>query len=119
MFLGITYVAPENSPVHNFYETDIFQTIQNDVTFFQDKGSVFLLGDLNSRTSRKPDFIENDRPIPSRDIDGEVDTPLPRYSMDRGTNRFGDNLLELCKAVNMRTGELSMGGYKRTTQSDE
>ena len=61
-----------------------------------------MLGDLNSRTSSKPDFIENDRPIPSRDIDGEVDTPLPRYSMDRGTNRFGDNLLELCKAVNMR-----------------
>ena len=102
LYLGMTYVAPENSPVHNFYETDIFQTIQDDVTFFQDKGSVFLLGDLNCRTSIKSDFIENDRHIPSRDVNTEIDTPLQRYSMDRGTNRFGENLLELCKAVNMR-----------------
>ena len=102
LYLGMTYVAPENSSVHNFYETDIFQTIQDDVTFFQDKGSVFLLGDLNCRTSIKSDFIENDRHIPSRDVNTEIDTPLQRYSMDRGTNRFGENLLELCKAVNMR-----------------
>ena len=64
LYIGVTYVAPENSPVHDFYETDIFQTIQDDVIFFQDKGNVFLLGDLNSRTSIKSDFIENDRSAP-------------------------------------------------------
>lgn len=102
IYIGITYVAPENSNAHNMYNVDIFKTIQDDVTFFQNKGHVFLLGDLNSRTSIKSDYIENDRLIPSRDFENEADLPMPRFSMDRGTNRFGEYLLEMCKAVNMR-----------------
>ena len=89
----MTYVAPENSPVHNFYETDIFQTIQDDVTFFQDKGSVFLLGDLNCRTSIKSDFIENDRHILSRDRHASQAI----FNGPKNQSFWG-----LCKAVNLR-----------------
>lgn len=102
IYVAVTYVAPENSPVHNLYEPDIFSIIQDDITFFQTKGDVFLLGDLNSRTSIKADYIEYDRVIDTQDSEFDVDTPLPRSSMDRGTNRFGDLLLDLCKSVNLR-----------------
>ena len=54
LYIGVTYVAPENSPVHDFYETDIFQTIQDDVSFFQDKGNVFLLDIFGLSRTRTP-----------------------------------------------------------------
>ena len=63
---------------------------------------MFLLGDLNSRMSTKSDFIDNDRPIDIQYDENEVDTPIPRSSMNKGSNRFGDSLLDICKSVNMR-----------------
>ena len=102
MYVAVAYIAPENSPVHNLYDIDIFKVIQDDISFFQNRGRVFLLGDLNSRTSTKSDFIDNDRPIDIQYDENEVDTPIPRSSMDKGSNRFGDSLLDICKSVNMR-----------------
>ena len=49
MYICITYVAPENSPIHDLYNVDIFKSIEGDISFFQQYGKVFLLGDLNSR----------------------------------------------------------------------
>ena len=51
IYIGITYIAPENSRIHDIYSVDIFKTIQDDTSFFLRHGKVFLLGDLNSRTS--------------------------------------------------------------------
>ena len=84
MYVAVAYIAPENSPVHNLYDIDIFKVIQDDISFFQNRGRVFLLGDLNSRTSTKSDFIDNDRPIDIQYDENEVDTPIPRSSMDKG-----------------------------------
>ena len=63
---------------------------------------MFLLGDLSSRTSTKSDFIDNDRPINTQHGENEVDTPILRSSLDKGSNRFGDSLLDICKWVNTR-----------------
>lgn len=54
MYVAVAYIAPENSPVHNLYDIDIFKVIQDDISFFQNRGRVFILGDLNSRTSKNP-----------------------------------------------------------------
>ena len=101
IYICIPYVAPGNSPIHGLYNVDIFNSIEDDV-FFKQYGKVFLFGDLNSRISIKPDYIENDRVIRSRDFETEADTPTPRCSMDRGTNHFGESLLDLSKATGMR-----------------
>ena len=101
IYIGITYIAPENSPIHDIYSVDIFKTIQDDTSFFLRHGKVFLLGDLNSRTSTKTDFIEHDRPI-KHEYHIEADAPIPRFSLDNGTNRFGDLLLDLCKSSSLR-----------------
>ena len=90
----MTYIAPENSPIHNLYDVDIFKSIEDNISFFQQYGKVFLLGDLNSGTSIKLDYTENDRLLNTHDFQTEADTPTPRYSMDRGTNQFGDSLLD-------------------------
>ena len=68
------------------HEADIFQTMQADITYYQDRGKIFVMGDLNCRTSVKLDYVENDRFIQSRDSVEEVDTPIQRFSQDRGSN---------------------------------
>ena len=67
LFVGITYIAPDNLPVHAIYDEDIFQTIESDVNMYKDVGQVYLTGDMNSRIGRKCDFIENDRNIEQND----------------------------------------------------
>ena len=47
--------------MHAFYNIDIFQKLQTDITYFKEKGKIFLCGDFNSRTSNKADYVENDR----------------------------------------------------------
>ena len=52
----------------------------------------------------KNDYIINDRPLQDHDEPSchEIDLTLPRAARDRGSNRFGDNLLDLCKSFSMR-----------------
>ena len=57
MYVAVAYIAPVNSPVHNLYDIDIFKVIQDDISFFQNRGRVFLSGDLNSRTTTKSDSL--------------------------------------------------------------
>ena len=84
------------------FDGDIFRLLEDDISLYQNRGKIFLTGDLNGRTSIKPDFIENDRSIIIQNEVNQLDTPIPRFSLDRGSNRFGDFLLDLCKATNMR-----------------
>lgn len=35
IYIAVTYIAPENSPIHNLYEVEIFKTIEDDISFFQ------------------------------------------------------------------------------------
>ena len=88
--------------MHAFYNIDIFQKLQTDITYFKEKGKIFLCGDFNSRTSNKADYVENDRILGFQDDTEDIDIPLQRFSMGRGSNRFGEFLLDLCKAANLR-----------------
>ena len=63
-FIATVYIPPENSPVHNIYNVDFFQKLENEISFFSRKGDVYLCGDLNSRTGQSCDFIMNDSVIP-------------------------------------------------------
>ena len=63
----------------------------------------YLIGDLNSRIGKRCDFIDHDSILPDFDYDiFSLDTPLKRSSMNSVENRFGDHLLYLCKATEMR-----------------
>ena len=94
------YIPPENSRFHQLYDIDIFKILEMDITEYSNKGQIVVAGDLNSRTGNRPDYIENDFSLFNNDND--LDTPLPRYSEDKTTNRFGHYLLDLCKAVQLR-----------------
>ena len=62
-----------------------------------------LIGDFNARTGSLPDYVSFDSndhiPFPPDYI---VDTELPRSSKDSMCNNYGRELLDLCKASNLR-----------------
>ena len=100
-YLAVAYIPPENSNYHTLYDIDLFSKLEEDLCLYKTKGNIALLGDLNSRIGRKCDFIENNSKI---DLEfeytyGEIKS---RNSMDRTSNRLGDKLLDLCKAVNIQ-----------------
>ena len=92
-------IVQENSRFHQLYDIDIFKTLEMDITECSNKGQIVVVGDLNSKTGNRPDYIENDFALFNDDNDNDLDIPLPRYSEDKTTNRFGHYLLDLCKAL--------------------
>ena len=75
-----------------------------------------MIGDLNSRTGRKPDYIVDDPILTDIEDDFSPDTPVQRHSADNGCNRFGDCLLDLRKSIGFRivNGRLFIDTHKMT-----
>ena len=51
------YIWPENSPMYNVVDVDFFTLLQNDIAEFHLLGKVFIIGDWNSRTGSRADYI--------------------------------------------------------------
>ena len=101
-----SYCVPEYSSYQLREQLDIFGDLEqklSGVGLYVDK---LCLGDYNARTGTKLDFLESedntDIPVPG-DI-YEIDTvgTFPRLNLDTGHNKYGDNLLSLCKSVPLR-----------------
>ena len=62
-------------------DVDLFDVVQNDVYEFENKGSVYLIGDLNSRVGFRNNYIVCDSVNDHMDSDDYVpDVPLARDS---------------------------------------
>ncbi|MCG8113230.1 MAG: endonuclease/exonuclease/phosphatase family protein, partial [Candidatus Thiodiazotropha taylori] len=101
IYLGISYIVPENSTIHAMYDTDLFSTLEADIMLYSSKGVVFLAGDLNSRIGVKHDYVENNFGRSDDILNLFNEIPIARKTNDKGINRFGDLLLDLCKATGM------------------
>lgn len=106
--LGCVYIPCEASPFHNDY---IFNDISEDILSFQVNFDVplILMGDFNSRTAVKNDFIEFENEITfSAGLVDETNNflkelgLLKRYSSDKVLNQNGQSLLELCKSFDLK-----------------
>lgn len=47
------YIPPSESP---YYNEEIFDTIQEQIIYFQTQGNVLVCGDLNARIGSLPDY---------------------------------------------------------------
>ena len=57
VFVSGIYIWPENSPMYNVVNVDFFTLLQNDIAEFHSLGKVFIIGDWNSRTGSRADYI--------------------------------------------------------------
>ena len=86
--------------MHDIYNIDFFHKLETDINQYSQFGEVYLIEDFNSRTGRKYDFIANDSVLHDlEDNSIQADTPLRCLSKDSLSNKFGDCLLDLCKAT--------------------
>ena len=61
LYLCGIYIPPEKT---TYFDTEIFDNLENEITSFSAKGDVMLVGDFNARTGKLNDFIpyEGSRP---------------------------------------------------------
>ena len=105
-----SYIWGNDSPMYTHFNVDLFDVLENDISCYNNLGSVYIFGDFNSRVGHKSDFIVHDVINNcTDDIDYDPDSTLTRASSDNTHNSHGLKLLDLCKATGMRivNGRLS------------
>ena len=98
IILGIAYNPPQNSKHH---DTNIFHTIENEITKFEnnyDHPKFIILADFNARLGTKDTAQSTitDNNILTKDYD------IPRKSKDKTSNNEGDKLLNFCNNCNLK-----------------
>ena len=117
IYLCLCYVPPENSSVYKngnseLYECDFFDVINDDILYFQNRGDIFLCGDLNARVGECDDCLEYTGLGEFIDLPDSVHRVLPdRKTADKTVNAFGNSLINLCKnnQLNIVNGRLEPG----------
>ena len=116
MYLCGVYMWGENSPISQITGVDLYQTLQDDICYFEKLGTVIIAGDFNGRVSNKIDFIQYDANVRSSDsFDYNPDVPLPKASVDTVSNSHGTQLLDLCKSTSMKIGNGRLNDGQRFT----
>ena len=94
------YIPPCNS---KYFESEIFDQLEQDILCFSSAGSVILLGDFNSRTGKYSDTVSQDgNNIITNDQSESAFHPAKRNSFDNVLNTHGKKLLEICKTFDLR-----------------
>ena len=101
-----SYCVPEYSSYQLREQLDVFGDLEQKLSGVGQHVDKLLLGDFNARTGTKPDYLEaednTDIPVPSDIYEPDTVGTFPRLNLDTGQNKYGENLLSLCKSVPMR-----------------
>jgi hypothetical protein len=108
LYICASYIPPANSSSQKRKEMlgiDPFDQLENELKNYKELGKVIIMGDLNARCGIEQDFIKNDSSY-LLDVDPfhyKVDCNIPtRYSQDYVMNKYGRQLLTMCKSSQMR-----------------
>ena len=99
IYLGTLYLSPTGTKEHISKQ---FSDLASDIAKFQQKGEVIIQGDLNARTGREKDFVNLHNVEGYKEYDEEEESGIgQRNSEDSVINKRGEELVELCKSLNM------------------
>ena len=98
-YLGTLYFSPTGTKEHISKQ---FSDLASDIAKFQQKGEVIIQGDLNARIGKEQDFFNLHNVECHKDYDEEEESGIgQRNSEDIVINKRGEELVELCKSLNM------------------
>ena len=104
--LCFSYCVPEYSSYQIREQLDIFGDIEQKLSSLGQEVDKLCFGDYNARTGIKLDHLESedntDIPVPLDIYEVDTERVVPRHNLDRKINKYGDNLLSLCKSVPLR-----------------
>ena len=99
IFLGTAYFSPTGTKEHISKQ---FRDLGEEIAKFRQKGEIIIQGDLNARTGREKDFVKSHNNEDYRDYKEEEEFGIvQRNSEDITINKRGEELLELCKSLDM------------------
>jgi exonuclease III len=107
LYIGAVYIPPKDSPYQKRKNYNPFAVILEEISEYERKGNVILLGDFNGRTGINSDCLDEngnrflDLPEGYRDNTSSTNT-RGRNSNDCTVNVQGKELLDICKATRMR-----------------
>ena len=115
-----SYCVPEYSSYQLREQLDVFGDLEQKLSSVGLHTDKLCLGDFNARTGTMPDYLESeentDIPVPLGLYETDTVGTTSRLNLDTGHNKYGDNLLSLCKSVPLRIcngrklGDI-LGGY--------
>ena len=101
-----SYCVPENSSYQVREQLDIFGDLELKLSSAGQHVDKMCFGDYNARTGLKLDYLESedntDIPIPLDIYETDCMIIPQRQNMDIVKNKYGDNLLSICKSVPLR-----------------
>ena len=130
IYIGGVYIPPQGSSInYNInYNLDVYANLREDLAMFLDRTPyVSICGDLNSRIGQLHDFeidiggkdseLIRDLSNATYNFSGENPdwSQRNRQSKDKTVNSYGRDLLELCKASNIRV----MNGFFNGNDTDK
>jgi len=106
LYIGFTYIVPSNSTyiANCTSDVDPMADLESFVGQYRRGDNVLIMGDLNARIARKPDYIANDSDkFGSYGDFYEVDqVEIGRCSQDEHVSNQGSKLLDICRGNKMR-----------------
>ena len=104
--VSFSYCVPEYSSFQLREQLDTYGDIEQKLSNVGQHVDKLCFGDYNARTGLKLDYLESedntDIPVPLDIYEQDIMRDLPRQNMDQSTNKYGNNLLSLCKSVPLR-----------------
>jgi hypothetical protein len=104
LFVCVAYLPPENTTYSKRSNIDCLSILEEQIQHFSALGNIILLGDLNARTAKGADFVQNDsdKYLPEL-IPYVLDNDMPqRHNEDMILNERGSALLDLCISSGLR-----------------
>ena len=60
LYMCAIYIPPDKNVFYRKYECDIFDVLQEEIELYSVDGNVAVIGDLNGRLGKEPDFLRYD-----------------------------------------------------------
>jgi hypothetical protein len=60
LYMCAIYIPPDKNIFYRKYECDIFDVLQEEIELYSVDGNVAVIGDLNVRVGKEPDFLRHD-----------------------------------------------------------
>ena len=106
LFLAAVYIPPLDScsTISSFQNNNAFNLIQEEITHFNKKGNIAICGNFNARPGQLSDYSITPGNDAINLVSFDSDNKLPmydRHSDDIKSNKYGRELIELCKSSNI------------------
>ena len=96
-FLGAVYIPHERSRLRNIDNNEL-DSVQKDIELFSTQGTVYPLGDWNSRTGNLIDFVYENNALNEQFMPKTSSDKSRRLNVDQTINAQGRKLIDLCKS---------------------